>query len=279
MNNSDIVTNRVFFAPDGWNFDKPNPFSVDGSYGSNWSALSLDEDLYSRYNVGSRGLGVFSLVVNPEYDGWECRLSDFVQYESYYGRSIIVQTSAKYDLRTVLQDTILHDFRENLIRQSDERWIVHSSTKETWELIKKSGCLKSLRRLHDEGLRTTGIGVDPLGEPDDYIDYIMFDTLFGCSEIVVSSRQKGFICFDGDVEYTPGIRMYFDAHAIINDGLAVRDGAHVLKVYDKLPLEPYLKIAFDENSFSLPNGEKYWTPSLFTGTANDYFLNNIANDK
>ncbi|HYE83084.1 MAG TPA: hypothetical protein VEG39_13080 [Clostridia bacterium] len=33
-------------------------------------------------------------------------------------------------------------------------------------------------------------------------------------------------------------------------------------------------MVIDDDSFDLSDGEKYWTPTLFTDTANDYFLAN-----
>ncbi len=78
-----------------------------------------------------------------------------------------------------------------------------------------------------------------LNDPEDYSDYIMFNNGGFSAELVVSSKQKGFICMDTDAEYNAGARLYFDAAKIAGDGLLVRDGAH-LKVKDILQLDKYL---------------------------------------
>ena len=44
---------------------------------------------------------------------------------------------------------------------------------------------------------------------------------------------------DVDIPYVASARFYFDAAKVAEDGLLVRDGAH-LKVKDKLPLDKYL---------------------------------------
>ena len=49
-------------------------------------------------------------------------------------------------------------------------------------------------------------------------------------EIVVASYQAGRFVMDGQASYAPGIRLYFDSHRIIRDGLGTRDGLHLIKV-------------------------------------------------
>ena len=91
------------------------------------------------------------------------------------------------------------------------------------------------------------------------------------SEIVVNSHLRGKPCFDPNALYEPQARMYFDAHKIIADGLALRDGTHTIKVYGALPLEGYLLRTVFAGDVALPAGEMYWTPTLFTEAANALF--------
>lgn len=107
--------------------------------------------------------------------------------------------------------------------------MVHSTTQKNWQSINQSGYLKSIRLLKSAGYNEIGIGLVPFGEPDDYRDYIMFDSLDGCSELVVNSRNLGKVCTNPEIRYEPGVRMYFDAHKMILNGIAIRDGAHILK--------------------------------------------------
>lgn len=75
----------------------------------------------------------------------------------------------------------------------------------------------------------------------------------------------------------PQVRMYFDAHKIIKDGLAVRDGVHILKVENILDLSKYLLLSVFEKDVILPNGKQYWTPALFTEAANGFFESQLKN--
>jgi hypothetical protein len=75
----------------------------------------------------------------------------------------------------------------------------------------------------------------------------------------------------------PGVRLYLDAHSIIGNGLAVRDGVHVLKVHNRLPLVPYLATAIGVKEVD-PRGEvQEWTPRLFVSRANQCFRKYLEN--
>jgi hypothetical protein len=145
----------------------------------------------------------------------------------------------------------------------------------------RDGQLKSTSQLRKEGKVQHAIGFLPLGEPPDYLDYVMFagfDKYGGASscEIVVNSHIQGKPCFDINAPYQPQARMYFDARKIIEDGLAVRDGTHSLKVFGALPLEGYhLRTIFAED-VTLPPGKEHWTPALFTEAANALFFREIG---
>ncbi|MCL2321950.1 MAG: hypothetical protein FWC47_07585 [Oscillospiraceae bacterium] len=66
------------------------------------------------------------------------------------------------------------------------------------------------------------------------------------NELVVCSKEKGYICMDADCEYTPGARFYFDTLKLIQAGLLVRDGMHY-KVKDELSLSNMLFCATINN--------------------------------
>jgi len=80
------------------------------------------------------------------------------------------------------------------------------------------------------------------------------------------------VCIDPNIAYTPGVRLYFDTLKIITDGLGTKDGLHVLKVFEQLPLE-YMVLAINESI--LP--QQSWTPKTFTAEADNYFLAHIKN--
>ncbi|MFL0198861.1 hypothetical protein ACJDU8_25415 [Clostridium sp. WILCCON 0269] len=96
----------------------------------------------------------------------------------------------------------------------------------------------------------------------------MLDILNGCGEIVVNSRQLGYVCVDPNMLYNPGIRLYFDVHKIIKDGLGTRDGVHILKVKKKLPLNKYLVQVVSKKCLDYKDT---WTPTTYTKYSNRFF--------
>ena len=120
------------------------------------------------------------------------------------------------------------------------------------------------------------IGLKQMLEPADYSDYIMLDIPNGCGELVVNSRQLGTVCTDPKVRYIPGIRLYFDVEKMFEHQIAVRDGLHLLKVKDKLPLKDYLIATISAKDFDT---EIEWTPTLFTSMANELFFTRYKDGK
>ena len=83
--------NNIFFPSKDWTPEKNNPFEINGNYGREWSMFTLSNDLRGRYSIRKQGChDIFTLSVNPNYDDWMFRLSDFIEYETSYGRKIIV---------------------------------------------------------------------------------------------------------------------------------------------------------------------------------------------
>lgn len=245
-----------------------NPFSKDSEYGEKWSAFIYDEDA-KYYTQVEKNVKVYTIRVSIKRDKNYERLTDFVSYETKYNRNIIIK--ADIEVRRII-DKLLSKSSNNVIRETDSRWLVHSTTKASWESIKNSKFLYSPSELRKRGIMICEIGLKYYLEPIDYSDYIMLDILDGCGELVVNSRQLGYVCTDGSVLYKPGVRLYFDAHRIIEDGLGIRDGLHILKVKKELPLERYL-ISVVEKDLIEP--KEIWTPTTYTEEANNYFLNSV----
>lgn len=193
-----------------------------------------------------------------------------MSYETKYNRKIIIKTDI--EVRHIVDKLLRELSNKNVIRDTDPRWLVHSTTKASLENIKNSKFLYSPSELREQGIMIHEIGLKDYLEPKDYSDYIMLDILDGCGEIVINSRQLGYVCTDGSVLYTPGVRLYFDAHKIIEDGLAVRDGIHILKVEKQLSLEKYLKMIVTKE---MALEEMSWTPTMYTKWANEYFLKHV----
>ncbi len=273
------VTNAVhhsgtsyYKAPPGWDTDQPNPFTPDGAYGVGWSAFEISDRDNDRRVYGRSASGLFRDTNGRLVDNLETRLADFLRYENAHGRETIIACPADVDIDSLVASALASTPAGPTIRESDPRWAVHSATLETWELIMESRCLKSFARLKAEGVDAHGIGFRELGEPDDFTEYVMlgeFDGI-GC-ESVVASQAMGRVLTEEHTPYTPGVRLYFDAHKIITSGLAVRDGVHTLKVHDHLPLQPYLVAAITAADIESQGAVKTWTPRLFLDRANAWF--------
>ncbi|MDO8585809.1 MAG: hypothetical protein Q7T82_02105 [Armatimonadota bacterium] len=319
-------------APPGWTPESPNPFTTDGSYGSEWSCFHLrDEDdsniingrpggefcapvpenadesvLEKRRGTGPYcflpGRGVLAsearyaellaaelvrghrvympLPLGADRDAFigrrftsiETRLADFLRYESSHGRKVIVSFPPDMDSDAIARNALASTPENRTVRPDDPRWWVHSTPLESWEKIKDCGELRSFARMRREKGSPMGIGLFVFGEPADYAEYVMLAwTLAIGPEHVVSSQQKGHLITEEDTPYTPGVRMYFDGHRIIRNGLAVSDGLHLLKVRDRLPLDPYLVMAVSVKDVDPRGDVEVWTPWTFLNRANEYF--------
>jgi len=263
-------------APPGWDTDQPNPFTPDGAYGTGWSAFEICDSDDDRRIYGRSSSGLFRDTNGREVENLETRLADFLRYENAHGRNVIVACPADMDIDSLVASTLENTPAGAIIRKNDSRWVVHSATLETWELIGKSECLKSFARLKAEGVPAHGIGFSELGEPDDFAEYVMlgeFDGI-GC-ESVVASQAVGRVFTEEHTPYTPGVRLYFDAHKIITAGRAVRDGVHTLKVRDHLPMQPYLVAAATVADIDPQGMVEAWTPRLFLEQANVWFKEQV----
>jgi len=263
----------IFYADELWWPIYKNPFTKDGSYGVKWSAFIYDNTINNYSNI-LENTKVYTLRVSPKTDLKYQRLVDFVNYETENKRDVIicVEENKRDNIKKVISDLSLENTTS--IREKDPKWLVHSTTEELWKSIKKTGALLSPSELKKRKINVHEIGLKALLEPDDYSDYVMLDILDGCGEIVVSSRQLGYICTDANVSYKPGVRLYFDAHRIIQDGIATRDGLHILKVKRELTLDKYLVSVVTKE---LLNKDEMWTPTLYTKFANKYFEDIIGN--
>lgn len=82
------------------------------------------------------------------------------------------------------------------------------------------------------------------------------------------SKQAGEIMMDVNHPYKTGMRFYFDAAKMAEDGILLRDGIHV-KVKGELPLERYLIWCADWRNVGLES--QISTPQEFTDRANAMF--------
>lgn len=239
-------------------------------YDATWIVFVLNNESYKML-CGSKNGCAYTLKVSKRYEHWEMALCDFIGYHSSIGKNIILVVSEE-DYDQALKKYKGYSFHDHFLRAYENEVLIHSTTKENYERIKKDGCLKSWNLLKNSNLceEKEPIGV-ALGDPIELRDYILFGS-GTTGEIVVSSKQKRRIEMDENTEYHSGARLYFDMKKIAEDGLLIRDGGEI-KVKNTLPLQPYLLWAATWDSIGLSCDVT--TPKIFAQRADKYFKENI----
>ena len=236
-------------------------------YDDSWIIWQLTDSKEYKLMVGSFNGCAYSIKFSRFADGWEMSVCDFIEFNTKRNKNMILVIS-EADLVYAKEKYAGHSFDEPILRDGEQIYTVHSTSLESWNLIKKDSCLKSWNILKAEKAITEEKPIgSALGDPEDFSDYIMFGKNIA-GELVVNSKQQGKINMDGNAEYLTGARLYIDMKKIVEDGLAVRDGAH-LKVKDKLPLKPYLIWTATWENVGLDN--RISTPKIFTEKANMEF--------
>ena len=231
---------NYILAPPGWHYSKPNPFS-GMSFSQDWSGLFfLNRDDAQFFNgTGSNGLYCVRFGRRTPY--LENRVADFLRYECAHARKTIVGPDYPFDIPVFLQRCLAHTPESSMIRETDPRYVVHSTSLQAWQSIQTDLTLRSPLRLREDGIPYTSLGFQQLGEPQEYEEHVHLGSVdMWHSEFTVLSQQKGRICTEEDAIYTPGVRIYLDNHKLIRSGIGVRDGLHTIKVKSTLNVSPYL---------------------------------------
>ena len=263
---------RIYFVEQSFNRTKTNPFQNNLPYTNEWIMLKLLESANFELFTGGGVNGIFRLVITKANIDWEYKVFDFIQYESEAKKNIILAID-KQDYEIAQRIYGVHNFKDNFLRPYEHKILMHSTNKENYAAIIRDGCLKSWNMLKElsELTEEKPIG-NLLGDPFDYSDYIMFSNGGISVESVISSRQKGRIEMDIDFPYVAGARFYFDAAKIAEDGLLIRDGAH-LKVKDKLTLDKYLLWVATPDALGISENT---TPRIFAEKADQAFQDKFS---
>lgn len=233
----EINNMNIHIVPPEFCIQEINPFT-NQVYDKNWVYIEVnDENEYQMFDKTEHGL--FQTYLSRNSLGWQWRLMDFIGYELNYHKHIIINIDSD-EYQCIEQTYKGHSYMDCYLREYENSVLVHSTPKDNYENIKRTGVLKSwnLLKKNNEINENNPIG-DALGDHEEYRDYIMFSNGGVSGEIVVNSKNHNKIVMDIDSEYVPGARLYFNAKKIAESGLLVRDGLHY-KVKDKLPLGEYL---------------------------------------
>ncbi len=263
---------RYEVAPERWTYGDPNPFTSDGAYGTEWTCFCVSPDQECELWTG-RGTdpdGLFLVSIRPDVEDLDNRLADFLRYENRQGRRVIVSFPEREDADAIISRALAATPPENVVRSTDPKIVVHTTTLDAWESIRRDGMLKSLARLKAEGLVCGDSEVDRyrMYEPEEYVDNIMLGAIESTwPELVVLSKTTGAFVGDPDTPYEPGCRLYFDNHRIIESGLGERDGLHLVKIRSELPLDPFLVATITADDADPERLMSRWTPALFVQRA------------
>lgn len=206
--------------------NKINPITGQ-KYDSSWIIFTLTSSADYRVITGGGNEGVYSIQLSKVLNkDWHFAVGDFIGYCEANGLNGILAIS-ETDLKDAKRLYAGHHYDESTLRQGEPPVLIHSTTAESWSSIQHDGTLKSWDRLKKNNViaENNPIGAQ-LGVLAEFSNYIMFGG--GISgEIAVSSKLSGFINMDVNAKYHTGVRLYFDARRMAQDGLLIRDGAHI----------------------------------------------------
>ena len=107
-----------------------------------------------------------------------------------------------------------------------------------------------------------------LGDIDDFSNYIMLSGVSQNNEIITASKTNGIINTDINQSYIAGARFYLNAKRLAEDGLLLRDGAHI-KVRDYIDLEKYMLWYSTPEVLGI---DAHTTPKVFFELSNEKFM-------
>ncbi len=218
--------------------------------------------------VGSEN-GLYTLIVSRNMENYEFHIGDFLSYCKAYQIECLLDVSSE-DMKSYIRRYKGHWYNE-VLRPQESCILIHSTDRKNWEQILKDAELKSWNILKGEGyIKDDKPFGQRLNDPESFRDFIMFSKGMN-PEIVTASKQIGKIATE-DTYYHYGCRLYFDAEKMADDGLLIRDGCHY-KVFQRLPLKPYLLFAANRESLGLDRD--VLKVRDFQRIADDYFQEQI----
>lgn len=258
----------MIYVVDTFEENAINPITKQ-EYDDSWIVIRVTHHPFNTGIASAEEGCAYTIRISKCADNyWFLAVGDAIEYcEKLQKNAIVVISESEWEELKNLYGN--HSFDEKELRSNEGKVLVHSTSLENWNNIQNEGCLKCWNILKRENtlLEEQPIGFEN-GDPKDFSDYIMFGGFDVSGEIVVSSRQYGFINMDVNTEYETGARLYFDAKKMAEDGLLVRDGVHI-KVRDELPLEKYLIWTATWKNVGLEKSVS--TPCVFAKKADDNF--------
>lgn len=197
----------------------------------------IDSTEYRQFNCFENS--IYTLKISKNYKYWYYDLCDLVDF--YKGSDIeVISEISNDDLALARKLYGNHQYNEHILREYEPDVMVHSTTKDNIQSILSDKKLKAwnLLRAEKSGWEQQPIGA-LLGDIEDFSNYVMLSGISQNNEIITASKSNGEINTDVNQSYVAGARFYLNAQKLGDDGLLLRDGAHI-KVRDYIDLEKYL---------------------------------------
>ena len=273
------TTARYLIPPRQCTPDNQNPFSAAGAYEPGFTGLAIIED--GDPFVGLSKTDLFHYKFRRDDPNIEAIVADFLRYENDHGCTPILFFPEDMDIDNFVRHALRTTPPPHVIRDTDPKYLLHSTSLRAGEQILRDQELKSfavLSRDHPARLDWHGLRSSSLGEPAEYADQINLGLMDNPGGETVQASHAAGRFLSPDDSYTPGFRFYFDGHRIIKDKLDVRI-AWTVKVRNRLPLDPYLVAAISVTDVNPRRETENWTPRLFTEQANIVFLQQVNGRK
>lgn len=255
-------------APAGCGPEDAWPFREDGRYPAGVTGLAVIPN--GPVCIGTGRSGLFHYECSASDPCFDEALADFLRYEHSYGRVPIL-----FDLDAAggcagVAEALARTPLPNVVRSSDPRYFVHSTSRAAGDQIRQDGAIKSWNFLEQEGRPPCWHKLKSavLGEPAEYAHYVNLGSPGNpWTEVVTASHQAGKFLGPDDC-YEPGWRFYFDAHRLIEAGRITRQFG--CKAHRLLPLEPFCVGQIDLSAVEAGQTAP-WTPRRFAELADRAF--------
>lgn len=224
-----------------------------------------DSTEYRQFNCFENS--IYTLKISKNYKYWYYDLCDLVDF--YKGSDIeVISEISNDDLALARKLYGNHQYNEHILREYEPDVMVHSTTKNNIQSILSDKKLKAwnLLRAEKSGWEQQPIGA-LLGDIEDFSNYVMLSGISQNNEIITASKSNGEINTDINQSYVAGARFYLNAQKLADDGLLLRDGAHI-KVRDYIDLEQYLIWYSTPETLGI---DEHTTPKIFFELSNKKF--------
>ena len=173
------------------------------------------------------------------------RISDFINYERNYKRPVGIYIKSKHTNTIELLLSQIQDINNNERPFPDDeqccqpfqmgcngKIVCHGTTLENFKKILIDMKLKSKRTL-DKDINQEYSMKENVGEPEDFLDYVMFAN-GNCvaPEFVIESRRQNRFLFPDEVVniFYPGVRLFYNFKELCNLENKAFDGIHPIKL-------------------------------------------------